>query len=282
MKSRTIVLAALLAGTILSSPAAFAVGNLADIQVFDRAENRNLPVYWHQGRIYVVGKPGNEYQVSVRNRAGSDVLAVVSVDGVNVVSGETAAPEQTGYVLGNGVAYDIKGWRKSMSRTAAFYFTQLADSYASRTGRPDNVGVIGVALFRRKAPPEPVAIAQPRERRDAFNSAAESSRDEARPAAPAPQASRGAGASADSQAESRSMLQQRPAEKIGTGHGRSEASPVRNVSFERATPTPEEIITVYYDSEANLVAMGVLPAPPVARPQPQPFPGRFVPDPPRG
>ena len=281
MTPRTTILAALAAAaTILPVSAALAVGNIADIQVFDRAENRTLPVYWHRGRAYVVGKPGNEYQVSVRNRAGADVLAVVSVDGVNVISGETAAPDQTGYVLGNGVNYDIKGWRKNLSRTASFYFTQLSDSYAARTGRPDNVGVIGVALFRRKAPPPPVAIEQPRERRQAYNGAAESTRSDAAPAVPASRSPHGAGASSESAADARSILPPRLAEKLGTGHGRSETSLVRNVAFERATPAPEEIITVYYDSEANLVAMGVLPAPPVAGPQP--FPGRFVADPPRG
>ena len=41
----------------------------------------------------------------------------------------------------------IEGWRKSLDDVATFYFTRLPDSYAARTGRPDNVGVIGVALF---------------------------------------------------------------------------------------------------------------------------------------
>ena len=43
-----------------------------------------------QGKAWVVGQPGNEYQISLRNQSGSDVLAVVSVDGVNVITGETA------------------------------------------------------------------------------------------------------------------------------------------------------------------------------------------------
>ena len=75
------------------------------------------------------------------------------VDGVNVVSGDTAAPSQSGYVLGAYECADIQGWRKNLSRTAAFYFTELPDAYATRTGRPQNVGVIGVAVFREKQPP---------------------------------------------------------------------------------------------------------------------------------
>src|SRR5208337_3068580 len=78
---------------------------------------------------------------------------VMSVDGVNVITGDTASPRQAGYVLAPLESADIGGWRKSLSRTAAFYFTALPDSYAARTGRPDNVGVIGVALYRERVLP---------------------------------------------------------------------------------------------------------------------------------
>ena len=234
MKSRA--LAVLLLSFFLPL-AARAHGSLVDLSVYDRTDGRRLPVYWHEGRAYVVGKPGNEYQVSVRTRRPEELLAVVSVDGVNVVSGETADPRQSGYVLRPGNAYDIVGWRKSLRETAAFYFTSLGDSYAARTGRPDNVGVIGVAVFRKKREPQMIAPPTPR-------------------------------------AEAR----------LGTGHGRRENSPVEQVAFERATPTPAETVTLYYDSDRNLLARGVIPSwqPPMA-PGPQPFPGAlstFAPDPP--
>jgi len=272
------VLLLAVAGMALGSGTALAVGNTADIRIFDRNENRQLTVYWNEGKAYVVGKPGNEYQISVRNRAGADALAVVSVDGINVVSGESAAPEQTGYVLGNGVNYDIRGWRKSLSRTAAFYFTTLPDSYAARTGRPDNVGVIGVAVFRRKAAPPPVAIDSIRERYESRS--AESMRDNT--ASGAGQPRRADGPAADSRVPSPApaVPELSLQKSLGTGHGRDETSVVRNVAFERATPYPEEVITIYYDSFNNLLARGIVPPETVARPQP--FPGRFVADPPRG
>ena len=128
------------------STGAAAIGGLADLTVYDRSEGRNLPVYWHEGRAWVVGKPGNEYQLNLRNRQGEDLLAVLSVDGVNAVSGETASWNQTGYVLGPYHGFDIKGWRKNLERVAAFFFTEHQNSYAARTGRPDNVGVVGVAV----------------------------------------------------------------------------------------------------------------------------------------
>lgn len=239
-----------------------AVGRLADLSIYDRTEGRRLQVYWHEGRAWIVGRPGNEYQISVRNQRSEDVLAVMSVDGINVISGETASPQQSGYVLAPWQPVDVKGWRKNLERTAAFYFTQLPDSYAARTGRPDNVGVIGVALFQRKRfEPRPQDIA-PYSRRSAPQGA-----DQA-----------GAASSAPSERHAEAFREDRDA-KLGTGHGRSETSHARYTQFERASSTPSETITIHYDSYRNLVARGVIRAPrPPYDPVPRPFPG-FVPDP---
>jgi hypothetical protein len=129
---------------------ALALGGIADLSVYDRTEGRQLQVHWHEGRAYVVGKPGNEYQVTLRSKLREEVLAVVSVDGINAITGESADPAQSGYVLAPRGALQILGWRKSLAQTAAFYFTSLPDSYAVRTGRPDDVGVIGIAVFRKR------------------------------------------------------------------------------------------------------------------------------------
>ncbi|MGH8668964.1 MAG: hypothetical protein ACREUH_06985 [Burkholderiales bacterium] len=224
-----------IAVALLGAGQALAHGGLADISVYDRTEGRRLPVYWHQGRAYVAGKPGNEYQVSLRNRLQQDLLAVVSVDGVNVVTGQTAHASQGGYALRPHGSMQIQGWRRSLSQTAAFYFTSLPDSYAARTGRPGEVGVIGVALFRRKA------------------------------SAPAAPIAREGAADSAKRAEA----------QIGTGHGRHETSYAYHASFERATAAPAELITLYYDSRASLVARGIIRD---AATHPRPFPG-FVPDP---
>jgi hypothetical protein len=248
--------------TVALSFPANAVGHLADIVIHDRATGRDLPVHWHEGRAYVVGKPGNEYRIAVRNRRGEDLLAVVSVDGVNVVSGETAHTRQGGYVVNAWQRMDIGGWRKSLGETAAFYFTSLGDSYAARTGRPDNVGVIGVALFRRKPADPPVSIA-PAETQGFGESRREKAEADT--------------ASASPWAQKRAQPPAAAAAPLGTGHGRREESHARRVDFERASEHPSETITIHYDSYRNLVARGVLSAP-VAPRHPNPFPG-FVPDP---
>jgi len=254
---------------------ALAVGSAADVTIHDRAENRTLPVYYHEGRYYVVGRPGNEYQVNIRNQQASEVLAVISVDGVNVVSGETANWSQTGYVLSPYTSFGVKGWRKSMQRVAAFFFTELENSYAARTGRPGHVGVIGVAVFRPKPEPAVSSSRDYRQRREASASGA--------PGGEAGDAAKESGraAAADSAAPRAStVVPQPPApeKSLGTGHGRRETSVVRYANFERASSAPDEVITIYYDSYRNLVAQGVIPdARRIARPNP--FPGQFVPDP---
>ena len=142
----------LAAGTALAQPAAqpYVKSSLVQVDVYDRVDGTALPVYMKDGRHYIVGVPGHEYAVRIRNCTGGRVLVVTSVDGVNVISGDTASPGQSGYVLEPWASVEIAGWRKSMERTAAFYFTDLGDSYAARTGRPQNVGVIGVAVFQER------------------------------------------------------------------------------------------------------------------------------------
>ncbi|HSW34636.1 MAG TPA: hypothetical protein VLH36_13580 [Steroidobacteraceae bacterium] len=236
--------------------------SLARVDIYDRSDQQTLDVHRHRGRQYVVGQPGNEYAIRIRNTTGGRVLAVVSVDGVNVVTGETAAPDQAGYVIEPGGYVNIQGWRKDLERTAAFYFSDPGDAYASRTGRPDDLGVIGVALFREREDHwrysrEQDAAAAPSPRQ-------ESSADRAK-------SNRGAAA-----AESTAAL---PA--LGTGHGRREHSPVQRVEFERASTRPDQRIVLRYDRRENLMAMGVLPKPGYQWREPNPFPGAlgFVPDP---
>ena len=254
---------------------AHAVGRLADLAIFDRATGQELPVHWKDGKPYVVGRPGNEYQVVVRNRAGEDLLVVTSVDGVNVLTGETASSQQAGYVLSAWQETRIAGWRKSLAETAAFYFTSLGDSYAARTGRPANVGVIGVALFQRKyvpPPPPPVVQEAPYDQDAPWRERQSKDAAGAEPLAKL-EANR---------AEKRMQAPAAPAASapLGTGHGRREHNPTRYVGFDRRTSEPVETIAIYYDSYRNLVAQGVIAAPQAMR-DPNPFPTRFVPDPPR-
>lgn len=264
--------------SIVATAAPAHAASLADVSVHDRRDGRELTVYRKDGRRYVIGEPGREYEIRIRNRGSQRLLAVTSVDGVNVLSGETASSEQSGYVVGAHEQTRIEGWRKNLSEVASFYFTRLPDSYAARTGRPDDVGVIGVALFREKQPP---CCRWWRDDEDRYESPAKSAEPPAAPSAET-ESRAGAGASADSMAGERAPQARRKSERIGTGHGERLNSAAQQVEFERASSQPDEVVAIYYDSRANLVAQGVIPPPRrlYAQRRPDPFPaGGFVPDP---
>lgn len=236
-------------------PAA-AVAGLVDLQIVSRASGETLLIHRHAGQAWIAGSPGERYSVRLVNRTGQRLLAVLSVDGINAVTGETASPAQSGYVLAPYAVADISGWRKSLKEIAQFYFTALPDSYAARTDRPDHVGVIGVAVFRERARLQPAP------------------RLEKRPSTAAPAASAEA---RDAASETAPQRAKRDAERIGTGHGEREDSPTEYTSFIRADDQPAQTLTLRYDTRAALIARGVIRLPPER--EPDPFPARFVLDP---
>lgn len=244
-----------------------ALGRLADVSIIDRDTGRALPTHYYRGEYWLAGRPGARYAIAIRNQSGERVLAVAAVDGVNVVTGDSASWTQSGYVFAPWQSYEIAGWRKSDAEVAAFEFTAASAAYATRTGRPANLGVIGVALFRERAP---VALNLP-----AYSNERVRSEATAEAAAPAALAADGL---------QRAARDSAPLERLGTGHGQRESSAVTSTEFERQQQQPNEIIRIRYDSLANLVAMGVLRQPGAERPGPDAFPesplARYVPDPP--
>ena len=281
------LLAGAVLATLLGVPAARADSRLVQVDVVDRDVGQALHVWHDHGRAVVAGRPGDRYALRLVNNSGERVLAVVAIDGVNVISGETAAVSQRGYVLGPWEHAEVNGWRKSEREIAAFEFTALADSYAARTGRPLDVGVIGVAVFREAAPLE-VSDTRPMPRlRESAKAAPAPSPSPMAPAMPAPESRRadadaaGAVAPPDLSAAVRS---QAPVarERLGTGHGARETDVIRIVPFERASAQPDQRLEIRYDSYENLAAAGIVPPPHVASTVPRAFPADrgYVPDPP--
>lgn len=266
-------------------------GQPVSMSIVDRETGQAMTAYRKDGRTYVAGSPASRYAVRLANQTGGRVMVVLSVDGVNVITGETASVGQTGYVLDPWQSYDIAGWRKSDTAIAAFVFAALGDSYAARTGRPGNVGVIGMAAFLEK--PEPQAMRQRQEpptTADRLGSVgkAESRVDAAKAesgagnvAHPATPADRSADSQAAGETAPSAAARLAPTERLGTGHGQREWSVSRRTRFEKLSSTPQDVVEIAYDSFANLVLAGVIPAP-TAQARAFPSDGRrgFVPDPP--
>ena len=267
MKRLLPALALLLAS--LTLPACAHSARLVEVNVIDQDTGQTLPRLPFQGRDYLEGQPGHRFALSLQNLTGERVLAVVSVDGVNVVSGETASSSQGGYVLDPWQRLDIRGWRKSYRDVAEFYFTDLPDSYAARTGRSQNVGVIGVAAFRERQPEPAPTPAQPWSPPTPLA--------EARDAAPMAKSAE-AGSLAGNAAAERSDRAV-AAQQLGAGHGERRYDPATRTTFERASRWPAQVLALYYDGHDALVARGVIPRRADPGFVPDPFPIGFVPDP---
>ncbi len=269
--------------------------NLVDLRVINRDTGEVLRTWYHDGRLYVAGEPGTRYGLRFSNHTGDRVLVVASVDGVNIITGETANYNERGYVLSPWQTTDVNGWRKSETAIADFQFAPLSRSYAARTGRPGDVGVIGIAVFRERTPlfQAPSAATADRPTPNIARSAPIPSSPPPAPAsatamaAPPPPAAALSPSPVMPAPRSASGDLARPSialedEKLGTAHGASEWSVINTVSFIRATKEPQAISSIEYDTWDHLVANGVIPS--NTRHHPQAFPGEprlsYVPDPP--
>lgn len=261
------------------------------LQLEDQYGNM-LSTYYHRGSTYVLGAYNNRYNVRITNHTSRRVEAVLTVDGRDAVSGDSGDfKSQRGYVIDPYGSVVIDGFRKSMNSVAAFRFTNPGDSYSSRRGTPQNVGVVGVAIFKERAPvhrPRPIRPYSRRydSRDDYFGRAAES--------APAPSmdqessmnAPSRAGSSAGSSGGSgyHAKRSSRPAPRknnLGTRYGETRHSPVVEVPFRRAREgRPNQVLSVYYDDYNGLANRGIIAHGHVSA-TPQPFPNnrRFAPPP---
>jgi hypothetical protein len=111
---------------------------------------QGLPAVQLDDKRYAVGEVGQRYLIAVQNDGPERVEAVASVDGLDVIDGQTASYKHRGYIVEPYSSMVIEGWRTSMSSVAAFRFSPIEDSYAERKGEGRNVGVIGVAFFSEK------------------------------------------------------------------------------------------------------------------------------------
>ena len=116
----------------------------------------NSPVrqHNHNGNTYIEARAGTEYSIKIKNSDHNRKLVVITVDGVNVITGEPQ-PESIGqgYIVRAYDSLDIKGFRKDMSSVGAFKFCKSGGSYCNEKGLKGNNGVIGVRIYDEKVVP---------------------------------------------------------------------------------------------------------------------------------
>ncbi len=237
------------------------------VEMWATSDGEELSIYKVEGRNYLLGRMGREYQIWVANRTEARIEVVISVDGRDVISGRSANyVEDRGYVLSPGEEIRVEGFRKSLREVAAFEFSSVEESYGARMGDELSVGVIGLAVFdedERGDHDRPVPIASGDDPRDYEESEMPSSR-------PAP----------SSQGKSVAMepMDDQATPRLGTKYGDEKSSQAEIVPFRRRDPDrPLGLMALYYDDREGLERMGVVfPEDPSVNDfcsGPNPFPG---------
>lgn len=231
----------------------------------------------HEGQLYVAGKKGTRYQVRVRNKTNKRLCVVVTVDGRNVITGKPGDHRDSGHVLDPYDSWVFQGWRTSSTQVAAFEFGKKEEAYSSQMGSPENVGIIGVAVFeeyelapiiktvRELVPvpypvyPNPWVPQYPQPLRFWYGDST------INPVY--------GGVSNHSVASATNPIATGQQQALGTGWGEAVTSTVTRTEFKRATESPCEVISIRYDSLKALQSRGIMVKPSAKRQTvPQAFP----------
>jgi hypothetical protein len=238
------------------------VGRLVSVSL--EVDGRTAPLYPApdgSGRYYLEAWRGSRYAVRLANRTGERLGVLLTVDGLNAISGERspAGSRSSGrmYVLYPWDDTVVQGWRTSMEDVRQFTFVDEERSYATRSGKGGGrLGWIEVEIYRERRPvvrPWPYWPYRPDDDRPYDGEPSEESRREPK-------------AKDDSSGTARDGIAERapapPATAApsypGTGWGPRAEDPVRVVSFDPAA-APAERITLRYEYASALRALGILP-----------------------
>lgn len=133
---------------------------------------RPVAEYAKDNRSFIEAREGTEYSLRFKNNTSKRVMAVFSVDGIDVLKGKVAAEADAGYIIDAHSSLDVKGYRIDETSVAAFKFGSKGVSYAVTVGgtkknkngkdvqikTDKNSGVIGVRVFEEETPPAPQII----------------------------------------------------------------------------------------------------------------------------
>jgi hypothetical protein len=224
--------------------------------------------YYHQGQVWIEGREGSTYTLRFTNRSNARVLAILSVDGLDVLNGNPAGHLSDGYVVDPGSTIDVPGWKVDGSTAAEFFFSKVGKSYVTKSGKgSSNAGVIGAMVFTEAQPiwtQSPFTyVASPQVTHTGavwtnhgYNSTG------GHPGVPAMDASFG-GSAAPSAINMVSVTRgpsgTTVANQIGTGFGQATGWATASTTFNRAHPTvPNAIMAVFYDTAKYLQRRGIV------------------------
>ncbi len=102
-------------------------------------------------RFYLEARARAPYAVALANRTGDRVGVLLTVDGLNAISGERDAAPGRMYVLGPWERMTVRGWRTSLADVRQFTFVDERASYAVRSGKANaRIGWIEAVVYREQ------------------------------------------------------------------------------------------------------------------------------------
>lgn len=271
------------------------------------SDGRVLRNVHHNGQLFVEAPKKGKYSIRLHNDSPRQRMAVVSVDGVNVINGEDAGFEGSGYVMRPWETLEIPGWRRDDKKVAGFEFRKNGGAtYAEQTGRgTSNNGIIGVAVFDEKVvrtviqPPvvikeehhhhhyggllrsmsfEPLPIygatvtcdtsdGEPDGLNHVYSANAVMDSAPVETTTSASLSINTPGGATKSSTRSRRITKgAEPVVDVGTGYGKEQTFHTMDVTFNRATEKPAQVIEVRYATTERLKSWGV----PIDHPTPTP------------
>lgn len=218
--------------------------------------------YYHQGQVWIEGREGSNYTLRFTNRSPGRVLAIFSVDGLDVLKGKPAGHLSEGYVVDANSTLDIPGWKLDNATAAEFYFSRSNKSYVSKIGgNVSNTGVIGAMVFREQQmwtqPPHLTFTASSLPTSNwsgmvGYNSVGPL-------AGTTTTSSLHPGVAVNHVSITRDASGSTIDHSMGTGFGQATGWNTVGTTFNRETPTnPNAIMAIYYDSAKNLQRRGIV------------------------
>ena len=124
-----------------------------NVSMHVQVNGRACKEYTHKGMSFIEARHGTNYTVKIKNDNPYRVMAVLSVDGLDVVTGKPAEETNTGYIIDAYSSLDVKGYRISDDNSASFIFTSKGKSYVQQAkSNATNAGVIGLRTYKEKVP----------------------------------------------------------------------------------------------------------------------------------
>lgn len=110
--------------------------------------------YLHEGNTYIEAKEGTKYSIKVKNHSYSRIKAVITVDGISILS-DDKSDQDSGYIVNGHDSLHVKGFRTSENEENVFIFTKKGESRAQKAvGYAKNCGVIGVKIYQEYIKPK--------------------------------------------------------------------------------------------------------------------------------